>query len=200
MYDTYLRGYKYVPYMARKRLFESQTIDYSTGEVKSITTVTVRDTNERFGMYRSTEGLEWIKEFTGKEMHMMMLLNHLENIDTRIVNISPLIKEEIYRFFHISKSTFSDMVGRMEGKKFLIRLTPNDILLNPSFFYKGSSKDLLGRIKAFNEEYEKRRKETPQVVDNQSKSEEKPDNSTQQDVQDTEYTQAVDELYKEKDE
>lgn len=92
------------------------------------------------------------------------------------------------------------MVGRMEGKKFLIRLTPNDILLNPSFFYKGSSKDLLGRIKAFNEEYEKRRKETPQVVDNQSKSEEKPDNSTQQDVQDTEYTQAVDELYKEKDE
>jgi hypothetical protein len=145
----------------KRRLFESQTIDFTTGEVKSITTVTVRNTNERFGMYRSTEGLEWIKDFTGKEIQMMMLLNHLENSETKIVNISPLIKKEIYSFFSISKSTFSDIIGRMEDKKFLIRLTSNDILLNPSFFYKGSSKDVLPRIKSFNEEYEKIRKKTP---------------------------------------
>lgn len=166
----------------KKRLFESQTIDFTTGEVRSITTVTVRDVNERFGMYRSTEGLEWIKEFSGKEMHMMMLLNHLENTETRIVNISPLIKEEIYRFFKIGKSTFSDMMGRMEDKKFLIRLTPNDLLLNPSFFYKGSSKDILSRIKTFNEEHDKRRKKDPQVIDSQLKSSENPDRGIESDV------------------
>lgn len=158
--------------MARKRLFESQTIDMETGEVKSITTVTVRDVNERFGMYRTTQGLEWIKTFTGKEMQMMMLLNHIENVETHIVNLSPLIRQEIYEFFKIGKSTLSDIISRMEDKKFLIRLTNSDLMLNPSYFYKGGSKDLLKRIELFDREYEKRKKETSQVTDNQSKSKE----------------------------
>lgn len=158
--------------MARKRLFESQTIDMETGEVKSITTVTVRDVNERFGMYRTTKGLEWIKTFTGKEMQMMMLLNHIENVETHIVNLSPLIRQEIYEFFKIGKSTLSDIISRMEDKKFLIRLTNSDLMLNPSYFYKGGSKDLLKRIELFDREYEKRKKETSQVTDNQSKSKE----------------------------
>lgn len=162
-------------YRGKRRIFESQTIDMTTGEIKSITTVTVKQANERFGMYRTTEGVEWIKEFTGKEMHMMMLLNHIENVETRIVNISPLIKDEIYRFFNIGKSTFSDMIGRMENKRFLLRLTSNDILLNPRFFYKGTSKDVLERIKMFDEQYDKIRKKNSQQTDNQSKDEKNPD-------------------------
>ncbi len=49
------------------------------------------------------------------------------------------------------------MIGRMEDKRFMIRLTPNDILLNPSFFYKGESKEVMNRINEFNKEYDKRR-------------------------------------------
>lgn len=127
----------------------------STGEIKSVTTVTVKNHNERFGMYRTTEGIEWIREFTGKELQMMMLLNHIENVDSHVVNLSPLIKREIYEFFQITKSTFSDLIGRMEDKKFLIRVTPSDILLNPQYVYKGNSKDVAKRIETFYKEYDK---------------------------------------------
>jgi DNA-binding MarR family transcriptional regulator len=159
------------------RLFESQTIDMATGEVMSITTVTVRKLNERFTMCRTTQGLDWLKKFTNKELQMIMVLNEMENLQSKTVSLTPLIRKEIQEFFGISKTTLSGMLTAMEAKEFLVRLSNSDILLNPSYFYKGESKDVLARIKQFNITYEEIRKKASQKVDNQSKSAEKDEQS-----------------------
>ena len=142
--------------MVKKRvIFESQIIDCETGEVKSVTTTSVIKT-ETFGMHRSTEGIEWVIEFQGREIQMLMVLNHFENIKSKIVNLSPLLRKELMDKFKITKSTLSTLFKQMEDKKQLLRLTSNDILLNPSYFYKGSSSDLRLRIDQFKIEYDKK--------------------------------------------
>jgi DNA-binding MarR family transcriptional regulator len=144
-------------YTMKRRPFESKTIDMTTGEVKSITTVTVDRLKERFIMCRTTDTLAWVKEFTGKELQMLMVLNHMENLQTQTVTLTPLTRKEIQEFFDIGKSTLSGMLTQMEEKRFLLKLSNNDLLLNPGFFYKGESKDVLKRIQEFNKVYDERR-------------------------------------------
>lgn len=154
------------------RLFESKTIDYTTGEVTSITQVTVKKLNERFSMCRTTEGLTWLKKFTGKELQLLIVLTDFENLQTRTVSLTPLVRKEIQSFFSIGKATLSGMITAMEDKGVLVRLTSSDLLLNPSYFYKGESKDVLNRINEFYRLYEEIRREKAEKVDNQSKKEE----------------------------
>jgi hypothetical protein len=143
--------------MGKKRvIFESQVIDCDTGEVKSITTTSIVK-SETFGMHRTTEGVEWVIEFQGKELQMLIVLNHFENVKTKIVNLSPLVRKELLSIFKITKSTLSNLFKNMEEKKQLLRLTSNDILLNPSYFYKGSSADIKHRIEEFHVEYDKKK-------------------------------------------
>ena len=141
--------------MAKRRLFESKTLDMTTGEIVSITTVTVQKQTERFIMCRTTETLSWIKEFTGKELQMLMVLNHMENLQTKTVTLTPITRKEIQEFFGIGKSTLSGIFSQMEDKRFLLKLSNSDILLNPGFFYKGESKDVLQRMQEFERVYDK---------------------------------------------
>jgi hypothetical protein len=149
----------------KRKIFEQQTIDLETGEVSKITTVSVSKNNETFGMYRTTTGVEWVLDFQGKELQMMMTLVHFEDIKTRIVALSSLTRKNLLEMFKISKSTFSHLIKAMEDKKYLIRLSPTDILLNPSYFYKGSSSDLTKRISEFYSEYDKKRPFSNLLID-----------------------------------
>ena len=142
--------------MARK-IFEVQTIDFSTGEIKSIKTTTVDKFKERFSMCRTTNGVEWVKDFSGKELQMIIVLNNMENLETHRISLTPLSREDIFKFFEITKSTFSHIINDMEEKRFLLRLSKSDLLLNPSFFYKGESVYVAERIKNFNNLYDERR-------------------------------------------
>src|ERR1035437_2809130 len=120
-------------------LFESQTINTETGEIVSSHTTEVTKINERFIMCRTTDSLSWLKEFTGRELQMLMVLNQIENIQTKTVTLTPLIRKEIMEFFQISKTSLSTILTGMEDKKFLLRLSQSDILLNPIYIYKGES-------------------------------------------------------------
>ena len=160
--------------MAKRRIFESKTLDMATGEVVSITTVTVQKQSERFIMCRTTDTLAWVKEFTGKELQMLMVLNHMENLQTRTVTLTPLTRKEIQEFFGIGKSTLSGMLTQMEDKRFLLRLSNSDLLLNPGFFYKGESRDVLKRMQEFNKTYDEKR-EKPKV---DTKNDQKAEQST----------------------
>ena len=100
--------------------------------------------------YRTTEGLKWISMFKGQELQMLMLLTHFENINTHIVSLSPLIREEIRSILKIKPSAFSNIIKELSNKKCLIKLSHSDLLLNPIYFYKGSSSNLKNRIEEFN--------------------------------------------------
>ena len=140
--------------MSRK-IFEQQTIDIDTGEVKTIRKTIISKNNETFGMYRLTTGAEWILDFQGRELQLIMVLLHFEDMKTRIVPMSHLVRKSILELFKISSSTLSNMLRDMEDKGFLLKLSRNDLLLNPLYFYRGGSHDIKQRITDFNNEYDK---------------------------------------------
>ena len=143
--------------MAKRKIFEQQIVDLDSGEVTKITTTSIVKNNETFGMYRTTTGVEWVLDFSGKELQLLMVLLNYEDLKSRIVPLSALTRKTITEMFNISPSTLSHLIKQMEDKKHLLRLTKTDILLNPSFFYKGSSLDLIQRITEFYIEYDKKR-------------------------------------------
>ena len=147
----------------------------TTGEIVSITTVTVQKQTERFIMCRTTETLSWIKEFTGKELQMLMVLNHMENLQTKTVTLTPITRKEIQEFFGIGKSTLSGIFSQMEDKRFLLKLSNSDILLNPGFFYKGESKDVLQRMQEFERVYDKIRGNSNSTSKNEENTEQTTD-------------------------
>jgi len=59
----------------------------------------------------------------------------------------------------------------MEEKRFLLRLSNSDLLLNPGFFYKGESKDVLKRMQEFDREYDERRGKQKIDTENVEKTE-----------------------------
>lgn len=123
------------------KIFEQQTVDLTTGEVTSITSVSVRKNEETFGMHRSTEGVDWILQFKGIELHMIVFLLELENIKTGIITVGKLQRDDILRKFGITLNYYNKVLGRLIEHKALVKLSPNDYLLNPCYFYKGGTKD-----------------------------------------------------------
>ena len=121
------------------KIFEQQTIDFETGEIKSISTVKVNSFDERFGFYRTTTGVEWIFDFTANELQFLMLLCHLED-DEHIVRMTPLLKEQILKDANLKITMFKKIIKGLEDKNGITRISKSDIILNPRYFYKGGSK------------------------------------------------------------
>jgi hypothetical protein len=123
----------------KRTVFESQTVDLSTGEIVKTSKVT-SDTNvETFGMHRTTEGIAWVYQFKGNELQCLLTFSHLEDLKTGVVNLSPLRRKEVAKGLKVSVGSLSRIIKQLEDKDALIRITDGDLILNPQFFYKGSS-------------------------------------------------------------
>lgn len=122
------------------KIFESQIVDYETGEIKSVTTITANKSEETFGMHRSTEGVDWVLKFKGIELQMVIFLLELENIKSGIITISSLQKQSLLDKFKISASYYHRIISNLIDSHTLVKLSPSDFLLNPCYFYKGGTK------------------------------------------------------------
>jgi len=135
-----------------KTIYESQFINYETGEIISKTSVKVKEFSEKFKMCRTTEGLSWLMPLTGEEIKTLLFLLEFEK-DYKTPFTSE-IRKELCLFLDISDRKLLMVIKSLEQKKFLIKLSRTDLLLNPIGFYKGSSKDVGARIRMFNEKIE----------------------------------------------
>ena len=122
-----------------KTIFESQTVDFDTGEVKSVTSVTKRTDHETFGFHRTTEGIDWIYDFTGREIQVMITLLQYENLKTGIISFGAVARDYILDRMGLSLSQFNKTLKTLIDKNSIIKLSITEFIVNPKFFYQGGT-------------------------------------------------------------
>ena len=136
--------------MNKRKIFEKQIVDFETGEVFSEEIHYSKNNEETFGMHRTTEGVDWIFTFTGIELQMMIVLLEIEDLKSGIVSLTPLMKKHISEKFNKSARYIREIISSLEIKDALYKITTQDIILNPSYFYKGGTKNFKSRLSNFN--------------------------------------------------
>ena len=126
--------------MTKRKVFEKQILDVATGEIYSEEVHYTSNNNETFGMHRTTEGVDWIFEFTGIELQMMVVLLEIEDLKTGIVSLTPLMKSHLVDKFDKSSRYIREIIASLEHKDALFKITTQDIILNPMYMYKGGTK------------------------------------------------------------
>lgn len=67
-----------------------------------------------------------------------------------IVRLSPLLRKQIAADLKISETYLRSLISSLHTKNGLTKLSNVDLLVNPSHFYRGGSKDLIDRITHYN--------------------------------------------------
>ncbi len=106
--------------------------------------------NETFGMHRTTEGVDWVFQFTGIELQMMIVLLEIEDLKTGIVSLTPLMKQHISSKFEKTGRYMREIIASLESKNALYKITTQDIILNPIFMYKGGTKVFKTKLNTYN--------------------------------------------------
>ena len=132
--------------MGKRKVFKKQIVDLETGEVVSEEVHYRQNNNETYGMHRTTEGVEWIFQFTGIELHLLVVLLEIETLNTGMVNLTPLVKRHLADKFDKTPRYIREVIASLEAKDALIRVTTQDLVLNPSYFYKGGTKTFKNKM------------------------------------------------------
>lgn len=140
--------------MARRSIFHSQTVDIVTGEIVEYRKDWVSRNTEMFGMYRTTDGLFWLKQFNEKELKLMMLLQEYSDMSTSYIALSQERRKEICSFLGLgNQKSLSSVLKRLCEKDGACRVSGsnNDFMVNPMCFFKGSTRDIKARIEKYHE-------------------------------------------------
>lgn len=143
-----------------RKIFQVNTeeIDLTTGQVVSYkqSTTYINKNPESFGMYRSTDGLEWAKEFKNYLL-FLLVMNEYSDPRTGIVTLSPYKRKEICEFFgYENRNSLSNTILNVIKAGGIVRVngSNSDFMVNPMCFYKGSTKDFKERYDRY-ENYRK---------------------------------------------
>lgn len=136
-----------------KKIFgiSQTTVDLTTGEVvdAKMTSTYINRESESFGMYTTTNGLEWAKPIKG---YLLLLMAMNEYSDKEgVIALNTRRRNELCEFmeFH-HKHSLSTAIKRMVELKAIKRISNNSYMLNPTMFFKGSTNSKVERINKFN--------------------------------------------------
>lgn len=135
--------------MKRRKIIEQNNVDYETGEILSSKTTYVSKNEETFTMLRTTEGLEWARKLNSAvDWQMLVILSDKSDREGRIILTAPQ-RTEICAFYNITDKTFYNAITRLIQANFIKRISPMNYLINPEYFFKGSSTTLKQRISIY---------------------------------------------------
>ena len=137
--------------MPKVKVFERIVIDKETGEVlENSVKYKEKYKKERYTMLRLTEGISWMLKFTGNEMTLLVLLLEYERPDTNAIAITPEIRQSIVTFFGKSDRYVRSLFAALDKKDAIRKCSDTMIVINPIYFYKGSSYNLQTLIDGWN--------------------------------------------------
>lgn len=123
-----------------RKIYESQVIDETTGELLSTKVVTSTKDVERFMFARTTEGLEWLTEFNSlRDLQVFMYMVEFQEPKSKIIIFSSLQIQECAKFLNCTEKTIRNSISSLIGTKFLKRLAMHNYISNPLTFYKGGT-------------------------------------------------------------
>lgn len=143
--------------MKQSTIFQTQTIDFSTGEIKEMTVVKASGNKEKFFMGRESDGLDWFYNLSGNQLKTLVFLLSLERVpkesDTTLTHVTVLGKTDREVLQSILKCTpqyLNRVISSLIKEKWLVKLSTTDFIINPKGFYKGPAKDVFKRMTEFN--------------------------------------------------
>jgi hypothetical protein len=123
----------------RRTIFEQQTVDLDTGEVKTVTTTSLRRNDESFVMGRTTAGFEWLVDLNALELKLLIII--LDN-KSRKDNTIPLTLgkvTDIATELRLSVKSIKNTIRDLRLKNLVKEISTGVYLVNPTTFYSGSS-------------------------------------------------------------
>ena len=134
-----------------KKVFQQTTVDGLTGELLKDHSIYVTKTGEVFGMYRKTDGLDWLINLTGNELKLLIILADVSDSADGSVSLSKVRREKICNLLSIKGRSLSLLLQELNEKDAIFRINNNDLLVNPATFFRCATNELKQRIQIYNE-------------------------------------------------
>lgn len=134
-----------------RSIIVKQFLDYETGELKQQEKVFIKkskDNKIRFTMINITDDIGKFQDLTGNEIKMLIEFLAIEN--NNIVSITDGIRDEIVSRFKFTLVYYRTVVNSLVDKLILAKKTKHDFVINPCYFYKGSSDKMEAKLDIFN--------------------------------------------------
>ena len=134
-----------------KKVFQQTTVDGLTGELLKDHSIYVTKTGEVFGMYRKTDGLDWLINLTGNELKLLIILADVSDSADGSVSLSKVRREKMCNLLGIKGRSLSLLLQELNEKDAIFRINNNDLLVNPATFFRCATNELKQRIQIYNE-------------------------------------------------
>ena len=122
-----------------------------TGELLKDHSIYVTKTGEVFGMYRKTDGLDWLINLTGNELKLLIILADVSDSADGSVSLSKVRREKMCNLLGIKGRSLSLLLQELNEKDAIFRINNNDLLVNPATFFRCATNELKQRIQIYNE-------------------------------------------------
>ena len=137
--------------MIMATIYESQKINYQTGEIIESAKIVKSNPNEKFFFARSTEGLEWINDFRSiQDLKMFMILIEFQEPKTGISIFTGEQVKQCAKFFGCTDKTIRNSMSNLIASGFLHKISAHNYYTNPYTFYKGGVITLKEKIAVWN--------------------------------------------------
>ncbi len=147
----YLHGILASYYMAKKRItYEQQIVDVATGEVKVITTSSLRGNEETFVMGRTTAGFEWLKDLTALELKLIMIMVYNKSRNDNTVSLPAGRLTDIAITFDLSLITVQNTLRSIRIKGLIKEISRGVYLVSPLTFYSGGTSNWKSMYEEYN--------------------------------------------------
>lgn len=132
--------------MSKKRTFQSLVVDEVTGEILKSVTHYLNSSHEMFGMYRKTDGMDWIFSLSGNELKLLIMMSDISRFEDGSVSLSKQIRGSICAILKIGKRQLAVLLDGLNKKDAIFRVNNNDFIINPATFFKCGTSELKKRI------------------------------------------------------
>jgi DNA primase len=128
--------------MAKKKIIhEQQTVDLQTGEIKTVTTTSIRGNDESFVMGRTTAGYEWLKDLTALELKLLMIMVDNKSRKDNTIPLTDGKIGDIALSLDFSTKTVKNSLRSLRQKKLIKEISRGSYLVDPLTFYTGGTKN-----------------------------------------------------------
>ncbi len=125
--------------MGKRIIHEQQTVNFETGEVKTVTTSSLRGNEETFVMGRTTAGYEWLKDLIALELKLLMIMvDNKGRKDNTIVLPDGKIGD-IAISLGFSTKTVKNALRTLRLKGLIKEISRGVYLVDPLTFYSGGT-------------------------------------------------------------
>jgi hypothetical protein len=129
------------------------TVNRDTGEIIETSTSVYSVSDEKFFMMMMTQdGGKWIKQFSN-ELYILVLILNRQVQGKTYCSLTIEDKKEIVNESELTKSQVNKIITSLKRKNLIKDISPNRVLVNPSFLHYGKTKEIKQKKHIYDRDY-----------------------------------------------